>query len=160
VASVPPQEEAPIDSLAAFRRGAGAGGRGGGWGGITGDAISINSADPRFRDYLERLRQAIQAKMVFPCLKNPDTLRCEPRDAQLVVDMGLTRDGGVQVVEVMRTSGMPVYDEVSVNAIKLANPFPPVPAAMLAAQPRGSAGVRITVLFSYVVTTWTQILIR
>jgi TonB family protein len=160
VASLPPQREGPIDGLAALRRGAGAGGRGGGWGGITGDAISINSADARFGDYLERLRRAIQAKMVFPCIKDPDTLRCEPKDARLVVDMGLTRDGGVQVVEITRTSGMAEYDEVSVNAIKLAHPFPPVPAAMMAAQPRGATGVRITVLFSYMVTTWTQMLIR
>lgn len=160
VAAVPPAREAPIDSLAAFRRGAGAGGRGGGWGGITGDAISLNSSDPRYGDYLERLRRAIQAKMVFPCIKDPETLRCTPKDAQLVVDMGLTRDGGLQVVELMRSSGMSVYDEVSINAIKLAQPFPPVPAAMLEMQPRGSRGVRITVLFSYVVNTWTQILVR
>jgi hypothetical protein len=64
------------------------------------------------------------------------------------------------VIELKRTSGMGIYDEVSMNAIKLAAPFPPVPTAMMAAQPRGSNGVRITALFVYTVTTWTEFILR
>jgi TonB family protein len=140
--------------------GRGGGGRGGGWGGILGDPIPLDSSDPTFSDWLVLLRRAIQANMTFPCVKDPTSLRCDPRDARLVVLFGISKEGRLQAVEVMRTSGFTIYDDNSVTAIKLAAPFPPVPTAIMATRPFGSTGIPITAFFNYVVTTWTQTIVR
>lgn len=161
VAALPPGREAPpVDIRSALGRGAGAGGRGGGWGGILGDPIPLDSTDPKFSDWLELIRRAIQSNMTFPCVKDPLSLRCEPRDAKLVVMFGITREGRLQAIEVMRSSGFTIYDDNSVTAIKLAAPFPPVPAAVMATRPWGATGIPITAFFTYVVTTWTQTIVR
>ena len=50
----------------------------------------------------------------------------------------------------MRPADYAVYDEYAVTAIKLASPFPPVPPAIMATMRPGSAGMPISVRFSYV----------
>jgi hypothetical protein len=143
-----------VDIRSALRRGAGAGGRGGGRGGITGEPVPLDSSDPRFGDYLERVRRAIQDKMVFPpCVRDPVTRRCELLDARLVLVFGILKSGHLQFADVVVSSGPPVYDEYSERAIRLAAPFPPVPPAIMATLPAGSAGMPIRATFVYTVQT-------
>jgi hypothetical protein len=59
----------------------------------------------------------------------------------------------VQYVEVRRASNWVIYDDVAVNAIKLASPFPPVPPAMMARMGNGSTGASIVARFTYVLDT-------
>lgn len=65
----------------------------------------------------------------------PDRVRDTRRDpdgrcADLTLDFGVAKDGTVMFVTVVRSSGYPVYDDVAINAVKLAAPFEPVPDAM------------------------------
>jgi outer membrane biosynthesis protein TonB len=127
------------------------GGRIGGRGGIVGEPIPLDSRDPQFRDYLERLKQMIQDKMGrYPCIKNVATPECEYRSAELLVEFGILKSGRLQFVDLRTSSGLPVYDDNSTNAIKLAAPFPSPPPAMLAAMKEGSTGVAILGHFSYI----------
>jgi len=49
-----------------------------------------------------------------------------------VIVFGILKDGRVPMLEVSQQSGYDVYDDYAVNAIKLASPFPPVPASLMA----------------------------
>ena len=148
LASLPPQpagRPAP-DALSALRRGSGgAGGRGEGHTGIEGEPIPLDSKDPRYSDYLDRVRRAIKEKWGFPCVKNLATHECEYKTTQLIIEFGIAKDGKVPFVTVVRSSGYPIYDDYAVNAVKLAAPFPPIPDTF------SKTGVPIHATFSYVV---------
>jgi TonB family protein len=163
VASVPPSGGAPprpsaSDVKAALR--GGAGGQGRGHGGIEGAPIPLDSTDARFSDYLEQIRRRIQEKWGFPCVRSTATRPCEVHDASLDVHFGILKDGRVQFVDLVRSSQFEIYDEYAMNAIRLAQPFPPVPAALMATVPAGSTGIPIAARFTYVVDTSLMKLLR
>jgi hypothetical protein len=121
----------------------------GGRGGILGEAVPLESKDPRFGDYIERVRRAIQEKMVrYPCIKNATTFECEPKNAELVIEFGILKNGGLQFLELRLPSGMAVYDDYSANAIKLAS-FPAIPPEIMQTRPPGSTGIPIAAHFMY-----------
>jgi TonB family protein len=153
VANAPPVRETP-DFRSALRRGApgtgGAGGHGEGWAGIEGEPIPLDSRDPKYNDYLDRVRMMIKSKWTYPCVKNAATRECEHKSAKLVIVFGILKDGSVPRVDVAERSDYEIYDDVAVRAIKLASPFPPIPAELMRTTPPGSAGIRIVASFHYI----------
>jgi hypothetical protein len=146
------------DVRAALRQGAG--GRGQGRGGIEGDPIPLDSADAQYNDYLEQVRRRIKAKWGFPCVRNPETRECEHHSTSLDIHFGILKNGKVQFVDVVRLSDHSIYDDYAVRAILLAQPYPPVPAAMMKAMKAGSTGLAISARFSYVVESSLTNLLR
>jgi outer membrane biosynthesis protein TonB len=154
VAMVPP---AAPDLRSAFSRGGGgggigsggAGGRGFGRGGIAGEPIPLDSKDADFTDYLERIKRQIKQNWVFPCIKDRETGYCEYKSTELIVEFGILKPGQLQYIEVRRASPWQIYDDFAVNAVKLASPFPPVPAALMARMDAGSTGTKIVARFVY-----------
>ena len=136
----------PVPDLRSLGKGGGVAGRG--WGGIEGEPIGLDSTDPKYNDFLDRVRRLIKANWGYPCVRDPATRECEYKSATLVVAFGILKDGRLQIVEIRRSSGISIYDDYAVNAIKLASPFPEVPPAMIQ---RGSAGVPILATFNYIV---------
>ena len=153
-----PKVAAVPDVRSALGRGGpgGAGGRGEGRAGIEGEPIPLDSKDPRYNDYLDRVRRLIKAKWVYPCVKDDATGRCEYKSAQLVIEFGILKDGRVPFVAVRAQSGFDIYDEYAANAIKLASPFPPVPDAMTGSR----KGIPILATFSYIVESSLTNLLR
>jgi TonB family protein len=76
------------------------------------------------------------------------------------VEFGILKDGRLQFVDVVQSSGLPIYDDYAVNAIKLGSPFPVVPPQMLVSMRRGRTGIAITARFNYVVDTSLTNLLR
>jgi TonB family protein len=160
---VPPP---PVDIRSAFRRGGGgggigrggAGGTGTGRGGIEGEPVPLNSPDPDFSDYLERVRALIKRHWVSPCVKDPQTHVCEYKSGFLIIEFGILKSGHLAFVELQRSSGYVVLDDSAANAIKLASPFPAIPPAML--RGRKGAGVPILARFHYVLETDFRSIIR
>jgi hypothetical protein len=150
------------DIRSALRRGGpgGAGGFGEGRGGISGSPISLDTRDPRYSDYFRRIQQMIQAKMSYPCVKNERTRECEYRSAQLSIEFGILKDGNLQFVEVVAAANYEIFDDYSVNAIKLAAPFPPVPASLMATLQPGTTGVPVAARFVYVLESSFRGLVR
>ncbi len=150
------------DVRAALGRGGsgGAGGRGEGRAGIEGEPIPLDSKDPKYNDYLDRIRRMIKSKWVYPCVKNRASGECEYKSAQLVIEFGILKEGRVPFVTVLTQSEFDIYDEYAVNAIKLASPFPPVPPSMMTAAKPGSAGISITAHFVYVLESSLTNLLR
>lgn len=146
VSSVPPGSGArPMPDIRSLKRGTeGAGGSGQGRGGIEGEPIPLDSADPRYSDYLDQVRRRIKDKWGYPCVKNDGTRECEYKTAQLIIEFGIAKNGKVPFITVVRSSGYPIYDDYAVNAVKLAD-FPPIPDTF------SKTGVPILATFSYVV---------
>ena len=113
--------------------------------------MALDSKDPNFSDYLERVRQLIKKHWSYPCVKNPDTRECEYKSGLLVIEFGILKNGQLAFVELHRSSGFPIMDDYAANAIKLASPFPVIPAPLL--QNRSGAGLPILARFNYVVET-------
>jgi len=154
VAAVPEPPQPMPDIRSALRRGGpgtgGAGGTGKAWAGIEGEPIPLDSTDANFNDYLDRVRRMIKEKWGYPCVKDLATGHCDYKSARLVIVFGILKDGRVPTLEVAQQSGYRVYDDYAVNAIKLAAPFPPVPASLMATAKSGSSGVKIMAAFQYV----------
>jgi TonB family protein len=146
VAAVPPATGArPMPDIRSLKRGTGgAGGSGQGRGGVEGEPIPLDSEDPRYSDYLDQVRRRIKDKWGYPCVKNDSTRECEYKTAKLIIEFGITKNGKVPFINVVRSSGYPIYDDYAVNAVKLAD-FPPIPDTF------SKTGVPILATFSYVV---------
>jgi outer membrane biosynthesis protein TonB len=82
-------------------------------------------------------------------VKNVATGHCDYKSARLIIVFGILKDGRVPVVAVKQESGYEIYDEYAKNAILLAQPFPPVPASLMATANSGSSGVKIVAAFHY-----------
>jgi TonB family protein len=117
--------------------------------GIEGEPIPLDSKNPRYRDYLDRVRRMIQAQWGYPCVKDSESGKCEYKEATLTVEFGIFQDGGVAHVTVRKSSRIDIYDEAIVNAIKAASPFPPVPPALMAQTKPGSAFVNFHIAVKY-----------
>jgi len=113
------------------------------------DPVPLHSTDPRYGEYLDRVRQMIKAKWGYPCVRNDVMAPCEYKSAKLTIQFGLREDGQVDYITVIKKSEWEIYDKYAVNAIRLAAPFPPVPSALMALARPGSASVRILAAFDY-----------
>ena len=149
-----PREPPPDIRSALSRGGGGAGGRDDGRGGIEGEPIPLDSKDPKYSDYLDRVRRMIKDKWSYPCVKNAETHECEYKSARLIIEFGIMKDGRVPFVTVRQSSGFVIMDDYAVNAIKLASPFPAVPDSF------SKKGIPILATFLYVVDTSLVNLLR
>ena len=128
------------DRLAVLRPHPPGGGLVGGRGGIEGEPIPLDTKDPRFGDYFERLRRAIQEKWLYPREAAQKNI-----GGQLVLEFGIARDGQLRFIELRRSSGVAVLDDYAINAVKLASPFPPIPDGM------GRSGIPVVAVFNYII---------
>ena len=116
-------------------------------GGIAGDAISLDWVDARYSDYLDRVKRGIQERLTYPFAQDSGTRRCEPLNAQLIVEFGILASGQLRYVEVVRSSGDPLYDDAAVSAMRAASPYPAIPPDLIKA---GSTGLPIRSQFTHV----------
>lgn len=111
--------------------------------GIEGEPVPLDSKDPRYADYLKHIRRQIQEKWAYPREAAERELQ-----GQLVVEIGIAKDGRIAYLDLRRSSGVRVLDVYAVNAVKLAQPFPPVPDRI------SLTGFPVTVVFNYILEIW------
>lgn len=75
--------------------------------------------------YLTLLRQLIERRKEYPAMARRGRLEGTVR-----VRFAVARDGRVRMVEVARSSGVPLLDAGAVRAVNRAGAFPPLPAAL------------------------------
>jgi len=122
VASVPPTFSPPTGAL-------GQPGGGGGFrssqGGVVGQAVPLDTPDPDYREYMQRLRQRIYAKWDYPREAQNRELA-----GRLVIEFHIDKDGQLLSLELVSSSGEPVLDSSALNAVRMAERYPPLPDAM------------------------------
>jgi TonB family protein len=105
--------------------GGGGGGFRGSQGGVVGQPVPLDTPDPNYREYMQRVRQRIYAKWDYPR---------EARDRELagrlVIEFHIGKDGQLLSLELVSSSGESVLDSSALNAVKMAERYPPLPEAM------------------------------
>lgn len=107
---------------AMLRRPGGGGGLQDGRGGVEGEPIPLDTQDPKYVDYFGKLRERIKAKWIYPREAGDRGI-----GGQLLIEFHIAKDGRLQLLELRRSSGVEILDDYAMNAVRLAQPFPPVP---------------------------------
>jgi len=111
----------PLDSM---RRQPGGGGglTGGGRGGVEGEPIPLDTPEPKYQDYFNKIRERIKANWVYPRQAGERGI-----EGELLIEFHIAKDGRVAYIELRHSSGTAILDDAALTAVKLAQPFPPVP---------------------------------
>jgi TonB family protein len=131
-----PSDQSPTAAM--FRRGGGGGGLKGGRGGIEGEAIPLDTPDPRYQDYFNQIRERIKSKWIYPYEASSRGI-----GGELAIEFGIAKSGELQFIERRRSSGVEMLDDYAMRAVQLASPFPPVPDAI------SKSGLPIYGIFRY-----------
>jgi len=85
------------------------------------------SASTREYAYANYLRAWVDRAEQVGNLNYPDEARQRRLGGQVVISVGVRRDGSVESSRILRSSGTPLLDEAALRVIQLAQPFPPLP---------------------------------
>lgn len=102
-------------------------------------AIPLNTPDPRYAAYFVELKRRIEDKWVYP----QEAVR-KGQSGQGELRFVLRKDGSVRTVEIVQSTGVAILDRYIENAIRLASPFPPIPASV------GEDAIPISINYTYV----------
>jgi TonB family protein len=103
----------------------GGGGFQGSQGGVVGQPVPLDTQDPNYSEYMQRVRQRIYAKWSYPREAKNRELH-----GKLVIEFHIGKDGQLLSLELIASSGEAVLDTSAMNAVKLAEHYPPLPEAM------------------------------
>jgi protein TonB len=121
--SAPPQVAVarPPDSM---RRQPGGGGglAGGGHGGVEGEPIPLDTPEPKYQDYFNKIRERIKSKWTYPRQAGERGI-----EGELLIEFHIAKDGRLEFIALRHSSGVAILDDYAMTAVKLAQPFPPVP---------------------------------
>lgn len=112
----------PPERPSIFRNPSGGGGIRGGSGGVEGEPIPLDTQEPKYQDYFNKIRDKIKSKWIYPREAGERGLQGE-----LLIEFHIAKDGRLEYLSLRRTSGEEILDQFAMNAIRLAQPFPPVP---------------------------------
>jgi protein TonB len=87
--------------------------------------IPLDSREPRFQNYLQRLKARIQAEWGYP-----DEARRTGIGGELHLLFTLNRAGTLVSIRLLESSGYPVLDNEALRAVKAAAPYDPFPPQM------------------------------
>ncbi len=101
-------------------------------------AVPLNTPDPRYAAYFAELKRRIEDKWMYPS----EAAR-KGQSGQGELRFVLRKNGTVGTVEIVHSSGVRVLDAYIENAIRLAQPFPPIPTSV------GEDVLPISINFTY-----------
>lgn len=85
------------------------------------------SASTREYAYANYLRAWVDRAERVGNLNYPDEARQRRLGGQVVITVGVRRDGSVESSRILRSSGTPLLDAAALRVVELAQPFPPLP---------------------------------
>ncbi|SBV36577.1 TonB family protein [uncultured Stenotrophomonas sp.] len=85
------------------------------------------SASTREYVYANYLRAWVDRAERVGNLNYPDEARQRRLGGQVVITVGVRRDGSVESSRILRSSGTPLLDAAALRVVELAQPFPPLP---------------------------------
>ena len=87
-----------------------------------GKTLSFDTSEPRYTSYFEALRSMIYHKWEYP-----EVAAREGQGGKLFVRFSILKDGTIEEVILLKSSGYPILDDAALSAIRLAAPFYPFP---------------------------------
>jgi protein TonB len=87
-----------------------------------GDVVSLNTKEYRYVSYFSTIKRRIE--LVW---KYPEAAAMRGIQGQTTLEMTLKRDGSVERVRVVQSSGYPLLDNEAVTTIRMCSPFNPIP---------------------------------
>ena len=118
----PPQVAAARPPSIWRQPGGGGGLQGGGRGGVDGEPIPLDTPEPKYQDYFNKVRERIKSKWVYPRPAGERGI-----EGELLIEFHIAKDGRLEFIELRHSSGTQILDDAALTAVKLAQPFPPVP---------------------------------
>ena len=88
-------------------------------------AETITDPWGRFARYVEDWRMKVER---IGNLNYPDEARRQQLHGQLVMTVAINRDGSIKSTDVIQSSGHKLLDDAAIRLVRLAAPFPPIPA--------------------------------
>jgi len=89
---------------------------------VEGDPIPLDTVEPKYQDYFNQVRDRIKAKWVYPRPAGERGI-----EGELLIEFHIAKDGRLEYIELRHSSGTQILDDAALTAVKLAQPFPPVP---------------------------------
>jgi len=83
-----------------------------------GKTLSFDTSEPRYTSYFEALRSMIYHKWEYP-----EVAAREGQGGKLFVRFSILKDGTIEEVILLKSSGYPILDDAALSAIRLAAPF-------------------------------------
>ncbi|MGB8516389.1 MAG: energy transducer TonB [Gallionella sp.] len=87
--------------------------------------IGARTQEYRFAQYIEDWRVKVER---LGNLNYPEQARREQIYGKLQLSVSIKADGNIENIEVSRSSGKPILDAAAMRIVKLAAPYPPLPA--------------------------------
>ena len=94
-------------------------------GAAAGPVIDLDNPDAASRDYVAKIRERIRAHMAYPRLAGE-----RRQQGQLQIELQIARSGRLECLALRRSSGSEILDRHTMDGIRLAQPFPPLPPQM------------------------------
>lgn len=88
--------------------------------------ISANTSEYVYATYMREWSDRVQR---VGNLNYPEEARRRELHGDLLLTVGISRDGSIHSIDVVRSSGQPLLDAAAERIVRLAAPFPPLPAA-------------------------------
>jgi TonB family protein len=101
--------------------------------------IALDTSDLKYRAYFAQVRERINAKWVYPTSAGEQGI-----GGNALIDFDIAKDGHLEYIQLTRSSGTTILDNAALVAVKLAQPFPPVPDSV------SPAGLRLRAAFCYI----------
>ena len=86
------------------------------------EPIPLDTPEPKYQDYFNKIRERIKANWVYPRQAGERGI-----EGELLIEFHIAKDGRVAYIELRHSSGTAILDDAALTAVKLAQPFPPVP---------------------------------
>jgi protein TonB len=100
--------------------------------------VNLDDRQPRFLDYLGRLKQRIQSEWTYP----EDAQRVG-MGGELALVFTINSAGTLTYIQLIESSGFPILDNEALRAVKAAAPFDPFPPQL------GDEPWNISAIFRY-----------
>ena len=86
--------------------------------------ISANTREYAFAAYMAAWVARIER---IGNLNYPEAARTEHLHGELILTVGIGRDGKVRDLRIVKSSGIPLLDQAAERIVRMAAPFPPLP---------------------------------
>ncbi|WP_297925415.1 TonB family protein [Metallibacterium sp.] len=86
--------------------------------------ISANTREYAFAAYMAAWVERIER---IGNLNYPEAARAGHLHGELILTVGISRDGAVRSLDIVKSSGIPLLDQAAERIVRMAAPFPPLP---------------------------------